>query len=1001
MLPSLGMAQGLDISYHTIKLNPDDGLSQGSNYFRYEDSKGFMWITGNDALNRYDGSMVKVYNLDKYFKDCPNLQQGYGFAEDDSSNLYAGSVRGLYKYIRNEEKFILINIFPGDSDKVAMPFAFKKGKVWCFNKNYELAAYDVKTGKVSLVTKVNLQPLKSIHVYDIQDNVFYYRLPFFDVENNIWLIGKDEVCRYESSTKTISYPLGNYFKDKNLQIYCSTFDKETNAILFGTNDGIVSYSITTNTFKQIKYLGGNYLGLVQNICTGQRFFAAKSWSLQKNFFTDKQLDKIFWIEDPSINSAATFRYDFDKSGRLWMCNDGQGQFILDFKPLLLNKLPNDNTQTQKLIFRGVSTFAEFGDNDILIQYDFIMGKNGITLFQCPGKKSIITDFRTVSAYGGKGVWLYLSILNKYSSALNKFSAFYFVGNNKQASLFCRFTGKNMPGQINDFMVYDNQRLLCSFSTGLYWFNTFTKELEKIKGQPVGNNFKINKLSNNRIAVSFLNSNMRLAQINKDYTIHFTDEILPGVQSFYVAEDEARKLYWLATNNGVYLLDHRFKTIEKFDANSGLAGTYMYGLLLDEDGSAWCSHQRGISSISSADHKIINYNKEDGIQDWDFNNRSFYKATDGTLYFGGVSGFNYFKPPIQPSHFYQPEIYIDEIKVNGQTYLPDSNATYINDMHLNASQNNITIHAIVKDLENAKSYTIVYGLGNFSGGSLTNNGTINFANLAPGDYTLKIAIKNRFFTQPQFPKTIHIHIALPFYRTVWFAVLLSFAFSALLFVIYIKRKQSKQRMIAQQQAALDQQRHAFTADLHDDIGASLSSLQLNSAIAAQVFDKNPQQSKEMLQKVEGQSQQLAEKIGDFIWSMKPRQDEFMTLSSRIKTYTSEILGATAISHQLKIDSNIDQAIVDFSLRKNLLLIVKEALNNAAKYSKANNVLIEMKIENNQIILQISDDGVGLPEQNKPGNGLKNMRTRTEEMKGVFTIETGLQKGVVILVSIPCP
>ena len=66
-----------------------------------------------------------------------------------------------------------------------------------------------------------------------------------------------------------------------------------------------------------------------------------------------------------------------------------------------------------------------------------------------------------------------------------------------------------------------------------------------------------------------------------------------------------------------------------------------------------------------------------------------------------------------------------------------------------------------------------------------------------------------------------------------------------------------------------------------------------------------------------------------------------------------------------------------------------------------MLIEMKIENNQIILQISDDGVGLPEQNKPGNGLKNMRTRTEEMKGVFTIEMGLQKGVVILVSIPCP
>ncbi len=84
------------INYNLTTLNGDDGLSQVSNYFRYEDSQGFMWITANDALNRYDGSSVKVYNLNKYFNDCPNLQQGYGFAEDSESNLYVGSESGLY-----------------------------------------------------------------------------------------------------------------------------------------------------------------------------------------------------------------------------------------------------------------------------------------------------------------------------------------------------------------------------------------------------------------------------------------------------------------------------------------------------------------------------------------------------------------------------------------------------------------------------------------------------------------------------------------------------------------------------------------------------------------------------------------------------------------------------------------------------------------------------------------------------------------------------------------
>ena len=156
---------------------------------------------------------------------------------------------------------------------------------------------------------------------------------------------------------------------------------------------------------------------------------------------------------------------------------------------------------------------------------------------------------------------------------------------------------------------------------------------------------------------------------------------------------------------------------------------------------------------------------------------------------------------------------------------------------------------------------------------------------------------------------------------------------------------------------------------------------------------------MLLKVEDQSQQLAEKIGDFIWSMKPREDEFMTISSRIKTYTNEILGDTTINHHLDIDNNID--IANFTLRKNILLIVKEALNNAAKYSKATNQYLHLKIEGQKILLSIQDDGIGMNEQNAAGNGLANMKKRAEEMNGVFEMESGYEKGVHISVFIPVP
>ena len=118
------MAQENPIHFSISKLTTDEGLSPGSNYFRFEDSKGFMWITGNDAVNRYDGSRVKVYNLNKYFNKCPNLQQGYGFAEDNLGTLYIGSVNGLYVYHRDEDNFTLVKIYAG-SEQTAMPIVFK------------------------------------------------------------------------------------------------------------------------------------------------------------------------------------------------------------------------------------------------------------------------------------------------------------------------------------------------------------------------------------------------------------------------------------------------------------------------------------------------------------------------------------------------------------------------------------------------------------------------------------------------------------------------------------------------------------------------------------------------------------------------------------------------------------------------------------------------------------------------------------------------------------
>lgn len=992
-------------NYSIFKLSPDDGLSQGSNYFKYEDSKGFMWLTCNDALNRYDGKTVKVYNLDKYFDKCPNLQQGYGFTEDDKGNIYIGSVRGLYIYHRNEDRFSLQKIFNTKSDDIAMPIGYLNGKIWCFNKQYQLANYDVKTKKVTIVTQVQLAPLKSVHIYEMSNNCFYYHYPFIDKNGKIWIINNNEILKFDTKTNKRYFPLKDYFSSQNVNFYTSCFNETSNSFFIGTDKGLFEYSIDDNKIKEIKNQGKSF-GQVLGMAAKNNLVAFRTnFDL---FFLDKKSNSIKRIAvNDKNNYNRTFGYSIDKSGRLWIGDDGKGQLIFDFKAKLLPKIPDENTTFNYFNLSGVTRFVQLSDNEIVIP-NVIQQKSLLIFFDVKTKKMSDIPFTlitigTLGNYGcstdlkRKGVWLFSQNKNGKKIDLN----ISFLNQAKKITNFIIENTYEEKGSIQDVQVLPNGKILCAFTKGLYWLYPEKHQLEKISAAKEDNFFKINVLDDNQIAMSCINNDMILYQVQANTTLKLIKNILPNIQSFYIQKDKKRNQYWVGTNQGVYLLDKNFKILKNFNANNGLAGTYIYGLLLDDDGNVFCSHQRGLSSINATTFQVTNYDKNDGIQDWDFNNRAFYKATDGTLFFGGVSGFNYFKPPLQPYSYYKPEVYIDEILVNNYHYNQSINANIIKKLSLNYNENNISIKALIKDLANANVQQLIYRIKEIDSKwkHLPNGTAINFNNLASNNYTLELGYYDKYLNKEVPQKIVLISISAPFYSETWFWTLTAFLIAGLIFWVYSKRKFAKQQQEFKQQLALEQQRNKITADLHDDIGATLSSLQINSAVANQLLEKNPAEAQKILEKIEAQSEQLSDKIGDIIWSMKPGKEEFLTLTSRIKNFTNEIVGSTNINYKIKIDKQIDKVITDISARKNILLFVKEATNNAVKYSKAKQLTILIQVVGNQIAVEISDDGVGFDTSIIKGNGLGNMQKRIEELRGQFSIESEINKGTKIKATFP--
>lgn len=246
--------------------------------------------------------------------------------------------------------------------------------------------------------------------------------------------------------------------------------------------------------------------------------------------------------------------------------------------------------------------------------------------------------------------------------------------------------------------------------------------------------------------------------------------------------------------------------------------------------------------------------------------------------------------------------------------------------------------------------------------------------------------------------ITLHVAKVFYQTFVFWIILGSLFSGGLIVAVSRWEFIRQKNEFKGKMALESQRNKITADLHDDIGSTLSSLQINSMVAGQLIEKQRmEEAQKVLRNIEDQSRKLSENMSDIVWSLQPNNDSLMTLSTRIRNIVSEILGNTTVNYTIDIDETIDAEILDFSIKKNIILIAKEALNNMVKYSNAAEVFINLKKNVHHYILEIKDDGIGFDQLNLKGNGIGNMKKRTLEMNGIFELQS--EKGTSIKILIP--
>ena len=192
------------------------------------------------------------------------------------------------------------------------------------------------------------------------------------------------------------------------------------------------------------------------------------------------------------------------------------------------------------------------------------------------------------------------------------------------------------------------------------------------------------------------------------------------------------------------------------------------------------------------------------------------------------------------------------------------------------------------------------------------------------------------------------------------------------------------------------RNHIAADLHDEVGSSLSSIHMLSQMAR---DQKMNINEDILTKISTNAHETMEKMSDIVWMIKPTENDGVGLKERMQLFIYDLCSSLNIKCIFKADE-LDNLKLTMEQKKNLYLIFKEAINNAIKYSGTDALHVTITLLHKNLVMNIKDYGKGFNESIVlKGNGLENMQIRAKELKGNLLITSRPDLGTELNLTFP--
>lgn len=209
--------------------------------------------------------------------------------------------------------------------------------------------------------------------------------------------------------------------------------------------------------------------------------------------------------------------------------------------------------------------------------------------------------------------------------------------------------------------------------------------------------------------------------------------------------------------------------------------------------------------------------------------------------------------------------------------------------------------------------------------------------------------------------------------------------------------AQEKLLASEKAReAEQVRTRIARDVHDDISGDLTKIGMLGTAVRDEMAQDPAQAAQHVERIKELSRNVGRSLQDIVWAVDPARDSARELVDRAALHTERMLAHAGVSSTVAFGHTGTDVELDPATRRDIYLLLKEALNNALKYADARHLQVTLLTRAEGFELCVKDDGKGFDAQAamNNGNGLGNMEARAKQLGATWSVRSALGAGTEI-------